>query len=73
MQATALVQQLEDEIGAGIAIVDLNDFGGSIRATSPRSLPAAELLHAMGGNPLGQRATGTPFVVVRRTEDPPAT
>ncbi|MEV0288365.1 hypothetical protein AB0H36_29955 [Kribbella sp. NPDC050820] len=65
-QAVELCRRLEARFQAGVAIVDINDFGGSIRATSSRSLPPADLLRILGGNPLGQRRTGTPFGVVRR-------
>lgn len=66
--AQALCAELETFLGAGVAIVDLNDYGGSIRAVSPRSLPADVLFAALSGNPLGQRAAGTPFGIVRRAD-----
>ena len=56
---------LERALGIGVSIVDLNDYGGSIRATSPRSLPAATLAAVLGDNPMGQRLRSTPFVLVR--------
>ncbi|WP_199826213.1 hypothetical protein [Streptomyces sp. SBT349] len=64
-EAAALCAELETRLGAGVAIVDLNDFGGTIRATSPRSLPPATLLKVLSDNPLGQRSAGTPFALVR--------
>ncbi|RIQ11146.1 hypothetical protein [Jiangella rhizosphaerae] len=64
-EAAALCRELEAFLGAGVAIVDLNDYGGSIRAVSPRSLPADVLFAALAGNPLGQRTAGTPFGIVR--------
>ena len=66
--AQALCAELETFLGAGVAIVDLNDYGGSIRAVSPRSLPADVLFAALSGNPLGQRAASTPFGIVRRAD-----
>ncbi|WP_203416582.1 hypothetical protein [Jiangella ureilytica] len=67
--AQALCAELETFLGAGVAIVDLNDYGGSIRAVSARSLPADVLFAALSGNPLGQRASSTPFGIVRRDDD----
>lgn len=63
--AAWLCLRLEGRLGVGVAIVDLNDFGGSIRATSSASLPPDVLLRALADNPLRQRLTGTPFGVVR--------
>jgi hypothetical protein len=56
---------LEKLLGVGVAIVDLNDFGGSVRATSPHAVPAATLARVLADNPLGQRVTGTPLALVR--------
>ena len=67
-EATALCDDLERELGIGVAIVDLNDFGGTVRATSPSALSAAELQKALRDNPMGQRRTGTPVAVVRRID-----
>jgi hypothetical protein len=53
----------------GVSIVDLNDYGGSIRAVSPRSLSAETLATVLSDNPLG---SGSP---ARRSYsfDPPST
>jgi hypothetical protein len=64
-QATALCGELEAKLGAGVAVIDINDFGGSIRARSQRALSTARLRRALSDNPLGQRLRGTPFGVVR--------
>lgn len=64
--ALALVAELEETLGTGTAIVDVNDYGGSIRATSSSALDADRLLGALGDNPLGQSASSRPFGVVRR-------
>lgn len=63
--ARVICADLEQALGVGIGIVDLNDFGGSIRAVSPQSLPAPTLAAVLADNPMGQRCTGTPFVIVR--------
>ena len=56
---------LERALGIGVSIVDLNDYGGSIRAVSPKALPSATLAGVLDDNPLGQRLRSTPFVLVR--------
>jgi hypothetical protein len=63
--AEMLCGQLEDALGVGVCIADLNDFGGHIRAVSLLALPAPVLSQVLADNPLGQRLTGTPFGVVR--------
>jgi hypothetical protein len=63
--AQQLCVDLERALDIGVSIVDLNDYGGSIRAVSPRSVSAETLATVLGDNPLGQRLTSTPFVLVR--------
>jgi hypothetical protein len=67
--AGAICAELGTALGVGVAIVDLNDFGGSIRAVSTSSLPARTLTLALADNPLRQRLTGTPFGIVRPVRD----
>jgi F420-0:gamma-glutamyl ligase len=63
--AEQICVDLERALDVGVSIVDLNDYGGSIRAVSPRSLAAETLATVLNDNPLGQRLTSTPFVLVR--------
>jgi hypothetical protein len=63
--AEKICADLERGLDIGVSIVDLNDFGGSIRAVSPRSLCAETLAAVLSDNPLGQRLTSTPFVIIR--------
>ena len=63
--AQTICADLEQALDIGVSIVDLNDYGGSIRAVSPRSLPEKTLAAVLSDNPLGQRLTSTPFVLVR--------
>ena len=63
--AQGICADLERALDIGVSIVDLNDFGGSIRAVSPRSLSEETLAAVLSDNPLGQRLTCTPFVLVR--------
>ena len=71
--AAALSARLEGSLGVGVAIVDINDFGGSVRATSGRSLPAHVLRGVLADNPLGQRQQRTPIGVVRAVDAAAAT
>jgi hypothetical protein len=63
--AQKICADLERALDIGVSIVDLNDYGGSIRAVSPRSLSQETLLAVLSDNPLRQRLTSTPFVLVR--------
>jgi len=63
--AQRVCADLERALDIGVSIVDLNDYGGSIRAVSPRSLSAETLAKVLSDNPLGQRLTSTPFVLIR--------
>jgi hypothetical protein len=63
--AQKMCADLERALDIGVSIVDLNDFGGTIRAVSPRSLSEETLRAVLSDNPLGQRLTSTPFVLVR--------
>lgn len=65
VRAAQVCADLEHRLGVGVAIVDINDYGGSVRAVSPRSLPAVTLSAVLADNPMRQRLTGTPFAVVR--------
>jgi hypothetical protein len=63
--AQQICLDLERVLDIGVSIVDLDDYGGSIRAVSPRSLSAKTLAVVLGDNPLGERLTSTPFVLIR--------
>jgi hypothetical protein len=63
--AKKICTDLEQALDIGVSIVDLNDYGGSIRAVSPRSLCEKTLATVLSDNPLGQRLRSTPFVLVR--------
>lgn len=56
---------LRRALGHPVAIVDINDRGGSVRAVTPGHLPARLLARVLADNPLGQRGQATPVVVVR--------
>jgi hypothetical protein len=65
LEAAMMCADLERLLGVGVAIVDLNDYGGSIRAVSPNAVPAETLARILADNPLRQRLTGTPIALVR--------
>lgn len=63
-EARELVAELAAEVGAPVAIVDINDRGGDIRAVSSGGLPASQLQSALGDNPMGQSEQSTPIGIV---------
>lgn len=64
--AGALARSLADRLGWPVAIVDMNDRGGSIRTMSHRVISARRLRRVLSDNPLGQRDERTPIGIVRR-------
>jgi hypothetical protein len=66
--ANQLVAELDDRLGLGVAVVDINDRGGSVRATSPRAVDATTLRAVLADNPLGQRLTSTPVALIRKRQ-----
>jgi F420-0:gamma-glutamyl ligase len=63
--AQSIAGQLATEIGHPVAIVDINDRGGSVRAVAGSAMSRRRLAAVLADNPLGQRKQGTPIVVVR--------
>ncbi|HSK92128.1 MAG TPA: coenzyme F420-0:L-glutamate ligase [Euzebyales bacterium] len=64
--ARGLARSLRDALGAEVAIVDINDRGGSVRAVSGGPVSARRLCRILADNPLGQRDARTPLGLVRR-------
>jgi F420-0:gamma-glutamyl ligase len=64
--ARSIAGQLATEIGHPVAIVDINDRGGSVRAVAGSAMSKRRLAAVLADNPLGQRDQGTPIVVVHR-------
>lgn len=64
-EASEVCDELEAKLSNGVAIADINDFGGTIRAVSKGSLPAAILARVLADNPMRQLSTGTPFALIR--------
>jgi hypothetical protein len=65
-EARAYATRLATTLGSPVAIVDINDRGGHIRAVSPDALPPADLLRALRDNPMGHCDQSTPIGIVRR-------
>lgn len=63
-EAQAMVDKLAKKIGAPIAIVDINDRGGHIRAVSAGGLSKEHLLRALKDNPHGHKDTSTPLGII---------
>jgi F420-0:gamma-glutamyl ligase len=64
--ARSIAGQLATEIGHPVAIVDINDRGGTVRAVAGSAMSKRRLAAVLADNPLGQRDQGTPIVVVHR-------
>lgn len=71
-EAAEETRRLSRHLGCPVAIVDINDRGGTVRSvdrTSP--LARREVAAALRDNPMGQRARATPIVVITRRPDQP--
>lgn len=60
-----IVENLAAELERPVAIVDMNDRGGSIRAITTSAIKADLLRRILEDNPLGQSAQSTPIGIVR--------
>jgi len=65
--ARSIAEQLATEMGHPVAIVDINDRGGSVRTVAGSAMSKRRLAAVLADNPLGQRDQGTPIVLVHRT------
>lgn len=63
-EARLLVNRLATEVGAPVAIVDINDRGGRVRAVSRGGMPREQLLAALADNPMGHCGRSTPIGIV---------
>jgi hypothetical protein len=61
-----VAQQIADRLGAGAAIVDVNDIGGSWAVGASRGVDRALVEAALKDNPLGQGAEQTPCGILRK-------
>lgn len=67
--ARGVALALATRIGHPVAIVDINDRGGSVRAVAGGSIGPRLLRSILQDNPLGQRDTRTPIGLVRCADD----
>lgn len=64
--ARTVAGQLSAALGHPVAIVDINDRGGSVRARAGSMMMTRQLAAVLADNPMGQRDQSTPIVVVRQ-------
>lgn len=60
-----VAMDISETIKAQVAIVDINDLGGSILGTSQRDMDRNTLLGILKDNPLGQSSEQTPIGIIR--------
>lgn len=63
--AADLAASMAARLGAPVAIVDMNDRGGSVRVLSHSVMSSRRLRKVLADNPLGQRDARTPVGLVR--------
>ncbi len=63
-EAQAIVDKLAKELEVPVAIADVNDRGGHIRAVSAGGLSPEHLLRALRDNPHGHKAESTPIGMI---------
>lgn len=63
-EARALCEGLQRRLGCGVAVVDINDYGGSVRGRSSAAPASDDIFRLMRDNPMGQRDQRTPLGVL---------
>jgi hypothetical protein len=64
-EARALATRIAARLGVAVAIVDINDRGGCVRAVSTSGPPSELLCAILRDNPMGQRDARTPLGITR--------
>lgn len=64
-----VAHEISESIKAEVAIVDMNDLGGSILGTSNKSMDRKMLLGVLRDNPLGQCSEQTPIGIIRLLQE----
>ena len=64
-EAAMLAHHLSIRVGRAVAIVDVNDRGGTVRSAPAGGPSPAELLAVLADNPYGHCAQSTPVVLLR--------
>lgn len=69
--ARELATSLAAELGTPVAIIDINDYGGRVRAVSPGALTHDQLFEALNDNPMGhsEARDSTPVGLVSLLRD----
>lgn len=67
-EARIICQDLQHTLGCGVAIVDINDFGGSVRGRSSMAPAMDDIFRLLRDNPMGQRDQRTPLAVLMPPE-----
>jgi hypothetical protein len=65
-EAREYVNRVAAEVNYPVAIVDINDRGGHIRAVSPGGLAGEHIYRALKDNPMGHCDQSTPLGLVQR-------
>jgi hypothetical protein len=71
-EAREYVAELAARLGSPVAIVDINDRGGRVRAVSPGGLSEEDLFRALKDNPMGHCDQSTPIGLVQKPAYVPA-
>jgi hypothetical protein len=61
-----VAQRIADRLEVGVAVVDVNDIGGSWAVGASRGVDRALVEAALKDNPLGQGAEQTPCGILRK-------
>jgi hypothetical protein len=66
-EARRYVEDVAARLGSPVAIVDINDRGGRVRAVSSGGLPAEDLFRALKDNPMGHCDQSTPLGLIHKS------
>ena len=61
-----VAKQIGEKYGISVSITDINDIGGNILGTWPKSLDREKLVKILSDNPLGQCHEQTPMGIIRK-------
>ncbi|MQA25617.1 MAG: hypothetical protein GEU94_09105 [Micromonosporaceae bacterium] len=66
-EAKEIVDEVAGKLGAPVAVVDINDRGGHIRAVSPGGMTDEDILAVLDDNPMGHCDQSTPIGLLRKS------
>lgn len=64
-EAKQIVTEVSSKLGAPVAVVDINDRGGHIRAVSEGGMAPDDILAILNDNPMGHTDQSTPIGLLR--------